>query len=376
MPAPASVSGSAAAPAAAGAPAGAKLSGPAWVPGVFRRAIAFFRRGDPARCVVVLGTGARARAIAARLDRRRGVRVVGFLDDEPSARDLDALGERYRGRVGELRDLACREPLSEVVFALPRQYLAHESSAAALAWCEMLGIDFTIAADFFDSRHARIVPAEIPGHPAFTLSVRHHHAPWKLAVKRTIDLVGSALGIVALLPVWIGIALAIKLTSKGPVFFVQERTGMHGRVFPCLKFRTMIVDAERQLARLQAENELSGPVFKVKRDPRVTRVGAVLRRRSLDELPQLFNVLAGHMSLVGPRPPIPREVEQYEPDHRGRLSMRPGLTCLWQISGRNEIAWEDWVKLDLEYIDRWSLWLDVKILLATLPAVLNGRGAS
>jgi lipopolysaccharide/colanic/teichoic acid biosynthesis glycosyltransferase len=160
------------------------------------------------------------------------------------------------------------------------------------------------------------------------------------------------------------------------VFFVQDRCGRFGRLFRFVKFRTMYEGADEAKLELLAENEQSGPVFKMRDDPRVTRVGRFLRRYSIDELPQLVNVLTGDMSLVGPRPPVPGEVNKYEIDHRGRLSMRPGMTCLWQVSGRNEIAFGDWVKLDLEYIERWSLRLDLEILVMTLPAVLSGRGAS
>jgi exopolysaccharide biosynthesis polyprenyl glycosylphosphotransferase len=333
-------------------------------------------RGARRARVIVLGTGSRAQAVARALESRRGVQVLGFMDDEPEPRAREALGERYLGPVERLSTLARTEEISDVLFALPRQYLARDSTANALATCEMLGVDFTIAVDFFDTRHARVIEADIPGFPAFTLSVRHHQASWKLAIKRGIDMACAALGIAVCLPLWTAAALAIKLTSPGPVLFVQERVGRHGRRFRMLKFRTMVVNAEQLLCELQRSNEQAGPVFKVRKDPRITPVGALLRKFSIDELPQLINVLRGDMSLVGPRPPLPAEVSHYEADHVGRLSMRPGLTCLWQVSGRNEIAFEDWVKLDLEYVERWSLLLDFKILLATVPAVLQGRGAS
>jgi exopolysaccharide biosynthesis polyprenyl glycosylphosphotransferase len=172
------------------------------------------------------------------------------------------------------------------------------------------------------------------------------------------------------------IAVVLKLTSKGPVFFRQERVGMNGRRFTFFKFRSMVVDADRRKDELKHLNEMDGPVFKIKNDPRVTRVGRFLRKFSLDELPQMWNVLKGDMSLVGPRPPVPSEVEKYEFWARRRLSIRPGLTCLWQISGRNSINFQQWMELDLQYIDNWTLGLDFKILLKTVPAVLGGRGAS
>jgi len=201
-----------------------------------------------------------------------------------------------------------------------------------------------------------------------------HHSRSQLAVKRSLDVVISGLLLLVAAPV-IGLAaIAIKRSSPGPVFFRQVRCGLHGRRFEILKLRTMVVDAEARRAEVLDLNEMDGPVFKIKNDPRITGVGRFLRRWSIDELPQLWNVLRGDMSLVGPRPPIPSEVVQYETSDRRRLSMRPGLTCLWQVTGRNSIGFEQWVKLDLLYIDTWSLNQDCKILFKTLPAVLRGTG--
>jgi exopolysaccharide biosynthesis polyprenyl glycosylphosphotransferase len=186
----------------------------------------------------------------------------------------------------------------------------------------------------------------------------------------------SFLALVVLWPFLLIAAIAVKLTSKGPIFFRQTRSGVNGRKFVLYKFRTMVLGAEKKLKDLQAHNEMDGPVFKVKNDPRITPIGKFFRKFSIDELPQLWNVLKGEMSLVGPRPPIPDEVNQYDPWHRRRLSMRPGITCLWQVGGRNKIKkFDDWMKLDLEYIDNWSLALDFKILLKTIPAVLFSVGA-
>ena len=177
------------------------------------------------------------------------------------------------------------------------------------------------------------------------------------------------------LPLLIGAAIAIKLDSPGPLFFRQRRVGVHGRIFHILKFRSMYVDAEARLEALREHNEMTGPVFKMTNDPRVTRVGRFLRRMSLDEFPQFWNVLRGEMSVVGPRPPLPSEVRQYKRWQRRRLSMKPGITCIWQISGRNEIDFDRWMELDLQYIDEWSLWNDVRICVLTVPAVLGARGA-
>jgi len=197
-----------------------------------------------------------------------------------------------------------------------------------------------------------------------------------LGVKRAFDVVISAAVLVVLSPLFAAIALAIRIDSPGPIFFKQRRIGQSGRVFEVLKFRSMFRDAEGRLEALRAHNEMSGPVFKMANDPRVTKVGRLLRRTSLDEFPQFWNVLKGEMSIVGPRPPIPSEVRQYKRWQRRRLSMKPGITCIWQISGRNDIDFERWMELDLQYIDEWSLWGDIEIFFKTIPAVLSSRGTA
>ena len=193
--------------------------------------------------------------------------------------------------------------------------------------------------------------------------------------KRLLDLVLASLGLIASIPIWIAVGIAIRLDSPGPTIFVQERVGQNGRRFRFYKFRSMYVDAEQRLAEVHAKNEVAGPVFKMRRDPRVTKVGAFLRRSSLDELPQLINVLKGDMSLVGPRPPLPGEVAHYSAEDLVRLSVRPGLTCLWQIRGRSNVSFERWMEYDREYVRNMSLWLDLKILVSTVSAVLSMRGA-
>lgn len=220
--------------------------------------------------------------------------------------------------------------------------------------------------------------------PDGALSPRAHEAAWGFTpitlpgawriTKRAIDLVGSVLGIVVTSPVWILAAIAVRCEGQGSMLFRQVRVGRNGRQFVMLKFRTMCMDAETRKADLAPHNEMTGPVFKMQNDPRVTRLGRLLRKYSVDELPQLLNVLRGEMSLVGPRPALPAEVSQYEPWQRQRLCVRPGLTCLWQVNGRNEVDFEEWMRLDLEYIHRCSLALDVAILAKTVPAVLKGTG--
>ncbi len=200
-------------------------------------------------------------------------------------------------------------------------------------------------------------------------------ARWKLLLKRLIDLVGSVGLLVVLLPLLFITAAAIRITSRGPALYVQERVGKDGRPFRLLKFRSMRVSAHEQRSAVTHLNEVPGPVFKIRRDPRLTRVGRVIRRLSIDELPQLLNVLRGEMSLVGPRPPLPEECATYGPRERDRLRVLPGLTCIWQVSGRSELDFDTWVEMDLEYISTWSLMLDLRLLAKTLPAVVRGRGA-
>jgi exopolysaccharide biosynthesis polyprenyl glycosylphosphotransferase len=218
-----------------------------------------------------------------------------------------------------------------------------------------------------------------PRRPLFVVTSEIREVPrtkWQRRAKRTVDVVGSLLALVLLSPLFLVTALAVRLTSSGPVFFVQDRCGLGGRLFRFYKFRTMVVDAEARKAELTALNEMHGPVFKIERDPRVTPLGRILRKLSIDELPQLWNVLKGDMSLVGPRPPTPDEVERYSRKQVQRLAVIPGITGLWQVSGRNEIAdFDRWVDIDLEYVRTWSLWGDFKILAKTPWIVLTTRGA-
>jgi exopolysaccharide biosynthesis polyprenyl glycosylphosphotransferase len=198
---------------------------------------------------------------------------------------------------------------------------------------------------------------------------------YEAVLKRAIDMLLATLGLVATIPIWIAVCAAIRLESPGSPIFVQERVGRRGRRFRFYKFRSMYVDAESRLHEVLVHNETDGPVFKIRQDPRITRVGAFLRRTSLDELPQLFNVLKGDMSLVGPRPPLPREVDQYRPGDLVRLQVKPGLTCLWQVSGRCEICFEEWVRMDLWYVENQGMWTDVRLLARTPLSVLSRRGA-
>lgn len=277
------------------------------------------------------------------------------------------------GKLDRLPELLHYEPIGCVIFNVAQTAFSEVEKAILI--CETEGVEAWLVADFVKTSIARASVDNFHGKPLLVFRT----APditWQLVCKRLIDIVGSTFGLLVLGPlVMLPAALAIRLTSPGPILFRQRRSGLHGQPFTMYKFRSMVDNAEMLRVELETFNEMSGPVFKIKRDPRVTNVGRFIRKTSIDEMPQLWNVLVGNMSLVGPRPPIPSEVQKYDPWHRRRLSMKPGLTCLWQISGRNTIGFDQWMKLDLQYIDNWSLWLDFTILMRTIPVVLSGLGA-
>jgi exopolysaccharide biosynthesis polyprenyl glycosylphosphotransferase len=259
---------------------------------------------------------------------------------------------------------------------LSAKHANFEQVEAAIRACELEGIEAWLVADFFKTQISRTSFDDFFGRPVMVFRTTPE-ASWQSVLKTFIDTGGALL--LLLLFSWLLaiVALIIKLTSPGPVLFRQQRSGLNGRPFTIYKFRTMVTDAEQRQHELAAMNEMTGPVFKIAKDPRITPFGRILRKFSIDEFPQLFNVLRGEMSLVGPRPlPVDEIKRIHDLAHRRRLSVRPGLTCLWQISGRNNVKdFKDWVRLDLEYIDNWSLWLDLKILVRTIPIVLIGSGA-
>jgi exopolysaccharide biosynthesis polyprenyl glycosylphosphotransferase len=331
--------------------------------------------GRNTRTALVIGTGPHAISLAKRLveNRHWGVRVIGHLAETPETAAVEPLQFPLRGSVRDLGRILCEDVVDEVFVAVDREQIADMESV--FLHCEQVGVTARLVLDFFPHRFAKVEMDDLDGVPTLAFTTTPRDA-WALTAKRAMDIVGSGMFLLSLSWLYGLVALAIKLTSRGPVFYRQTRVGMYGRKFTMLKFRSMIVDADKKLAELRHLNEMDGPVFKIKRDPRITVVGRFLRKFSLDEFPQMWNVFVGDMSLVGPRPPIPAEVAKYDDSQRRRLSVRPGLTCLWQISGRNTVNFEKWVELDLAYIDKWSLGLDVKILLKTVPVVLGGRGAS
>jgi exopolysaccharide biosynthesis polyprenyl glycosylphosphotransferase len=309
------------------------------------------------RNVAVVGSGPAVQEFAKTIEEHYvwGLKLVGVFDRSQVRELLEG------GGVDELILVVDGEGLDEFtdIFLL----------------CEELGVTARVVLNFFPHSIARMELHEFDGFPLLSFSTTPTNEAL-MFVRRILDVVLASLILLIFGPLFmLPTAILIKLTSRGPVLFKQKRCGLNGRQFVMYKFRSMVDNAEQLRIELEALNEMDGPVFKSSRDPRITAIGKVIRRRSIDELPQLFNVLRGDMGLVGPRPPLPEEVARYQRWQRRRLSMKPGMTCLWQISGRNEVSFEDWMKLDLAYIDNWSLMLDVKILLKTVPVVLLGRGA-
>ncbi len=327
------------------------------------------------RKVLVVGTGKRAQTLVQAIYNRKdwGLQLVGLVDNDPALVGKALADTKIIGTLAEIPRILEEQVIDEVMFAVPRNWMSRIEET--VLHCERVGVRATIAADLFNLNFATAHPAEIDGLPLISFDTTPAD-PWQLAIKRVGDIFFALAALLLLLPFFPILAALIKGTSLGPVFFRQVRIGLNGRQFVLYKFRSMVLDAEARQKSLEPFNELSGPVFKMTNDPRLTLVGKWLRKTSIDELPQLWNVLRGELSLIGPRPAVPQEVSQYEPWQRRRLSMRPGITGHWQVNGRNRIKdFSQWMKLDLEYIDQWSLVLDLKIILRTIPTVLFGIGA-
>lgn len=333
------------------------------------------KKGFNYRHLLIVGTGPRAQEFM-NLVRRRGewgLKIVGLIDEDESLIGQHIHGYPVLGRLKDVADIVHENVIDEVVFIVPRLWLPKIQDV--MSFCETEGIRVDVAIDVFDLKFAKAKQTELDGF----LLVTFERTPLKLGelfIKSVFDIVVSVILMGFLIPIFVGIAVAIKCTSPGPILFKQTRCGLNGRKFTLYKFRTMVMNAETLLSDLKQHNQMTGPAFKMDNDPRVTPVGKFLRKFSLDELPQLLNVLKRDMSLVGPRPPLPKEVKEYDNWHRRRLKMRPGITCWWQIKGRNNITdFNEWMKLDLYYIDHWSIWNDLRILLQTVPAVFFGVGA-
>lgn len=338
----------------------------------FRRAL---RRGDNFHQVLIIGTGNRALRLSAHLREHTewGIRIVGYLDPDQTRTGMIIGDAKVLGGVEEITSILKAHVIDEVILATPRAMITDVDRIAHA--CEEEGVKLRMMADVFDVHVARMRLVSLGSIPLLTLEpVAQDEIT--LMVKRAFDLVFALLLMPVVLPIMGAICVLAKLDSKGPIFFVQERVGLNKRRFPMFKFRTMVVGSEAMLKEIEHLNEAQGPIFKIANDPRVTRVGRFLRKTSLDELPQIFNILRGEMSFVGPRPMSVRDVELFDQGiQRKRFSVKPGLTCLWQVSGRSQLPFSKWLELDLEYIRNWSLGLDMKILLKTIPVVLKGTGA-
>ena len=328
--------------------------------------------------MLVVGTDDRAHRVGELLESYKmwGYDVVGYLSAGAKPGDLNP--SRREGLLGGLEDLPrlLHEEgvvIDEILFVGLRQKDL-DRFQEIIQLCQDLGIRTRLAVDFFPRSTARVSLEFLESLPLLTFSTVPDHS-FELIAKRVIDFVLAAVVLIVLSPLLILTAVLVKFTSAGPALYRQVRYGLYGRKFELVKFRTMVDGAEDRLWEIQHLNEMDGPVFKMRDDPRVTLLGRSLRKLSIDELPQLWNVIKGEMSLVGPRAPLVEEVRNYSTKQRRRLSVKPGITCLWQISGRNEIDFERWMDLDLQYIDHWSLWLDLRILAQTIPAVFTGRGA-
>ncbi len=347
-----------------------------WASVVALRQLVFRRlavREAPLDEALILGVGSMGRLTGEDLLKSCRRRITGYLAFG-SEKSLASMPGPVLGKVERLEEVLCQVPVDIVYIAGNMQKHGTEMQHA-IKVCERFGIPFALPAHPFRMDRAR------PEHShavadGYLHFVTHAPARHQQAIKRLFDISSSAAALVVLSPLLLTVAALIKLTSRGPIFFTQKRVGLHGKPFDMLKFRSMVVNAEELKARLEALNEQTGPVFKMKNDPRITPIGRFIRKYSIDELPQLLNVLRGEMSVVGPRPPLPREVEKYAAWQRRRLSVRPGLTCIWQVSGRNQISFEEWMYLDMQYIDNWTLLTDVSLILKTVPVVVTGRGAS
>ena len=349
---------------------------------VYKMLNRYRKRGFNFRNVVIVGSRERAKDVINTIGDHLGAgfKILGCLETDPALIGSSVKnGIRIIDTVDSLKKILSEHAVDEVVFAMPLKKIASADQHIALA--EEMGVSVRIIPDWqihylmYQPGKACINFEDFLGMPSMTLTTTPPaHAA--LLLKSTFDAIVTGIGFLLFLPLMMVIGCAIKIVSPGPVFFKQERCCLNGRRFMVYKFRTMVADAEKRFNEVKAMNEADGPVFKIKKDPRIIPyIGTLLRKTSLDELPQIINVLRGEMSLVGPRPPIPDEVEEYEIWQRRRLSMKPGLTCIWQCAPkRNDIEFSDWMKMDLSYIDNWTLWLDFKILFQTVKVVLLGEG--
>jgi len=330
----------------------------------------------PQSNVLIIGTDSLGIATYRSLSKPgRNINVSGFISLAGGRKTLPTDVEApLVGTTSEITELLSQFHVDEIYLAADVIKHGREMQDAVKVF-EELGIPFAVPLHSLRLNRAQLM-SDVESSDGYLHYINNKSQPIQWAMKRLIDIVGASAGLLLLSPLLIGTALAIKIGDGGPVFFKQNRVGLHGVQFTFLKFRSMVLNAESLKDTLLEQNEQTGPAFKMADDPRVTRVGRFIRKFSIDELPQLINILRGDMTIVGPRPPVPREVALYQPWQRRRLSVRPGLTCYWQVGGRNEIGFEEWMLLDLRYVDHWSLQRDVELVLKTIPVVVFGRGAS
>ncbi|KAA6464958.1 sugar transferase [Acidobacteria bacterium AB60] len=331
-----------------------------------------FERGVGTRNVLIIGTGPEAHALRHHVDniRHLGYTFKGFIEFPGASSRFVAESGDVVGDLDSMFQHARKHFVDEIFFTTPHQReLVHE----VLQKARHYGINLRVVPEMYDGL-AWNSPIEYIGQFP-TIPLHCGHVPeLALMLKRAVDVVFSALALVVLSPLMLALAIAIKLDSHGPVFYASERIGKRGRVFRCMKFRTMVRDAEKRQAEIMHMNERQGVLFKISNDPRITTLGRFLRKYSLDELPQFFNVLKGDMSIVGPRPPLASEVREYKLSHLRRLDVTPGITGLWQVQGRQDPSFDSYISLDVTYIENWSVWLDIKIILRTVVVVFAGTG--
>jgi len=336
------------------------------------------RRGRNLRHLLIVGTNDRAIEFAAKIAQKKdlGYRIIGFVDSNwPGAEKVQKLGYKLVASIKNFPVFLRNNVVDEVLICLPMKSF-YDQASKVVSLCQEQGIIIRFLPNAFDTKLGQSRIEYLENNEVLIFRTNSFEG-WPVLFKRIFDIVVASLLLIILAPLFLIVSIFVKATSEGPAFFVQTRVGLNKRIFHLYKFRTMVKDAEARIKDLHHLNEVSGPVFKISNDPRITSIGQFLRKTSIDELPQLFNVLKGDMSLVGPRPLPVRDYEGFGQDwHRRRFSVRPGITCLWQIRGRNNIPFEQWMKMDMEYIDTWSFWKDIKILWQTIPVVFNGKGAS
>ena len=332
------------------------------------------QRGIGVRRVLIVGAGEIGRSVMRAVVARPeiGYQIAGFVDDDPTKAQTDIGRYPALGTTANLAELIREHAVDEAIITLP--WASHAKITAITKQCELQHVTVRIIPDLFQMAMSNVIVEYLDGIPLLGVREPPLH-DWQVVLKRGIDVLVAIVGLVLLSPVLLILGVAIRIETPGGAIFRQARVGQNGHEFTCLKLRSMVAGAESELGQLRERNEATGPLFKIREDPRRTRVGRFVRRTSLDELPQLWNVLRGEMSLIGPRPAIPAEVLEYEPWHSRRLDVRPGITGLWQVSGRSNLTFDEMVLLDIYYIENWSPIMDLRILLKTVPTVLLGSGA-